>query len=294
MNRRVAKHAVAVLACGIGLIACGGGDRTQIVERGSSERMVIAGSGVPADAQGRDGDFYLDAQTRQLYGPRTHGVWPLPPVPLTGPVGASGQDGQDGEDGASVLNGNGLPLNTLGREGDFYIDLTTTTLYGPKSAGAWPGSGIALSGVAGPVGPAGPTGPAGSGTFALQWNIPSSVGIGNGTVYLNPQGINAAVRYPVLLPQACTQARLQVSTFGAPTAGNRFSFQALRTPGPDIDASRTADVAGLSCTITDTVRSCDVSASVSLQDGDAIEVLVEGTQAINETGGSWSIGFTCE
>ena len=98
----------------------------------------------------------------------------------------------------------------------------------------------------------------------------------------------------MLLPQACTQARLQVSTFGAPTAGNSFSFQALRTPGPDIVAASTADVAGLGCTITDTVRSCDVSASVSLLDGDAIEVRVVGTQSIIETGGSWSIGFTCE
>lgn len=280
VDRRVAKHLVAALACAIGLGACGGGDSVQI-----TERMVIAGSGGPADAQGRDGDFYLDTQTQQLYGPRTNGLWPLPPVPLAGPAGATGQDG------ASVLNGNGAPLNTLGRDGDFYVDLATTTLFGPKVANAWPGGGIALIG---PAGPAGPAGPGGTALFSIRWTIPSNIGNGNGTYYLNPQGITTNVRYPVLLPHACSQARLQVSTFGTPTAGNSFSFQVLRTPGPDLVVDSTTDVAGLNCTINDGVRSCDVQSTSSLQDGDAIEVRVVGTQAIIETGGSWSIGFTCE
>jgi len=40
--------------------------------------------------------------------------------------------GPQGPRGKSILNGNGVPAENLGLEGDFYYDKTTTRFYGPK------------------------------------------------------------------------------------------------------------------------------------------------------------------
>jgi hypothetical protein len=40
--------------------------------------------------------------------------------------------GPQGPRGKSILNGNGVPSENLGLEGDFYYDKTTTRFYGPK------------------------------------------------------------------------------------------------------------------------------------------------------------------
>jgi hypothetical protein len=67
-----------------------------------------------------------------------------------------------------VLNGTGAPANTLGNNGDFYIDTAANVLYGPKAAGGWPTTGTNLigpqgqGGAQGPQGPAGPQGPQGN------------------------------------------------------------------------------------------------------------------------------------
>lgn len=58
------------------------------------------------------------------------------------------EDGQEfelgqGLDGQSILNGSNNPPNSLGNDGDFYLNTTNYTLFGPKASGAWP-SGVAL------------------------------------------------------------------------------------------------------------------------------------------------------
>ncbi len=51
-----------------------------------------------------------------------------------------------GPSGNSIHNGSGAPTdNGLGQDGDFYLDTDTYTMYGPKAAGTWPGSGTVLS-----------------------------------------------------------------------------------------------------------------------------------------------------
>jgi hypothetical protein len=40
--------------------------------------------------------------------------------------------GPQGPRGKSILNGNGVPAENLGLEGDFYYDKATTRFYGPK------------------------------------------------------------------------------------------------------------------------------------------------------------------
>ena len=83
---------------------------------------------------------------------------------VDGATGPTGDTGPTGPTGASMLSGAGAPSNGVGADGDFYFDSTNTAVYGPKAAGAWPGSGTSLigpTGSTGPIGPTGDTGPAG-------------------------------------------------------------------------------------------------------------------------------------
>ena len=68
-----------------------------------------------------------------------------------GATGATGVAGAAGADGKMVRNGTSNPVSSTGVDGDFYINTTTNTLFGPKANGAWP-SGVSL------VGPTGATG----------------------------------------------------------------------------------------------------------------------------------------
>jgi len=78
-----------------------------------------------------------------------------------GPQGAQGPQGLSGADGKTVLNGSGNPSNAFGNNGDFYINTSNNTLFGPKTSSGW-GSGQSLIGPTGPQGPQGNQGPAGA------------------------------------------------------------------------------------------------------------------------------------
>ena len=52
-----------------------------------------------------------------------------------------GTPGPQGPRGKTILNGNGIPSENLGLEGDFYYDKTTTKFYGPKPSDlTWAGA----------------------------------------------------------------------------------------------------------------------------------------------------------
>lgn len=59
--------------------------------------------------------------------------------------GDVGPKGQDGQNGSTILSGNGAPVAANGKNGDFYLDLSTMQLYGPKSDAGW-GAGTTLKG----------------------------------------------------------------------------------------------------------------------------------------------------
>ena len=80
----------------------------------------------------------------------------------------------------TILNGNGAPSKSVGIDGDFYIDVKNSKLYGPKYKGVWPDAislkgpqglpgangldgadGKTISNVSSTTGPIGPQGPAG-------------------------------------------------------------------------------------------------------------------------------------
>jgi len=126
----------------------------------SWNQQVATGPAGPAGATGPAGP----AGTA---GPKgdTGAAGPTGPPGATGPAGpkgdtgAAGPQGPGGANGNTLLNGTAAPDNSAGNPGDFYLDVATDMLFGPKTAGGWPATGISL---AGPAGPQGATGPAGS------------------------------------------------------------------------------------------------------------------------------------
>lgn len=71
-------------------------------------------------------------------GSGTHADWN---IALLGTFGTNGTNGN------TILNGTGAPSNGLGNNGDYYLNNTPPPcLYGPKAAGAWPGTCVSLVG----------------------------------------------------------------------------------------------------------------------------------------------------
>jgi hypothetical protein len=82
------------------------------------------------------------------------------------PAGFVAVPGKQGEKGSGILSGKGIPDIKLGVIGDFYLDIESYKLFGPKSEKDNWGTGTSLVGPQGPSGgggrgPAGETGPTG-------------------------------------------------------------------------------------------------------------------------------------
>lgn len=79
-------------------------------------------------------------------------------------VGATvAANGEDGVDGNTIISGisSSPPVNSVGNNGDYYLDRINYVIFGPKSGGSWPTTGVSLRGPQGPQGPEGPQGPQG-------------------------------------------------------------------------------------------------------------------------------------
>lgn len=112
---------------------------------GEDGTVIYSGETEPDEALGKLGDFYFARVTAIMYGPKGNLGWG-PGTNLKGANGTNGMNGTNGANGNSILNGTGLPLNTLGNNGDFYIDISTYVMYGPKTAGTWSPYGTSLKG----------------------------------------------------------------------------------------------------------------------------------------------------
>lgn len=131
---------------------------------GSTDGTVLYGLGVPAGSVGNNNDTYIDTGTGIFYK-KAVGSWTQVFSMQTGPagpVGANGTNGTNGIDGKTILSGTTDPSNLYtGIDGDFYMNTSTFTFFGPKSGGVWP-AGISIVGADGADGPAGPKGDAGA------------------------------------------------------------------------------------------------------------------------------------
>ncbi len=146
-SRRQFLTAAAAFAAGTATVGTADAAQTKLV-------TLLNGRGAPRRRLGIVGDFYIDYQRHTIYGPKRQSGWGRP-TSLIGPAGAdpSGAPGQAGAAGPagpasySILHGHGPPAASLGVDNDFYIDTSTTQLYGPREGGVW-GSPVSLSGSA--------------------------------------------------------------------------------------------------------------------------------------------------
>ena len=80
-----------------------------------------------------------------------------------GPLGPQGERGEQGTRGAAgadgnlILSGTGAPTGSIGEIGDYYLNTTNATLYGPKTNAGW-GSATSLQGPRGATGAQGAKG----------------------------------------------------------------------------------------------------------------------------------------
>ncbi|WP_254529482.1 MULTISPECIES: collagen-like protein [unclassified Sphingobacterium] len=124
--------------------------------KGENGSTILSGTTDPSSAIGKDGDFYLNLNSKKLFGPKKSGNWGTA-IELNGKDGLNGQNGQNGQNGAdglngtngtngnTILSGNGIPSYYSGNIGDFYIDLSKMDFYGPLTSNGW-GSPISLKG----------------------------------------------------------------------------------------------------------------------------------------------------
>jgi len=199
---------------------------------GVDGQTVLNGSGAPGGGTGQDGDFYIDTDVYDIYGPKAAGVWGGG-TSLVGPAGADGQ---------TVLNGSGAPGGGTGQDGDFYIDTDVYDIYGPKAAGVW-GAGTSL------VGPAG-SGGLKTAMFPAESNGNSSVG------NMRDRGVGATANFNFNFWTSADFTTLASATvIGIPSAGAAGAAR-------DIDLDSTYGDVGMSVTQyaeTDTAITYDLT-----------------------------------
>lgn len=94
--------------------------------------------------------------------------------------------------GAALFTGSGAPANTLGKNGDVYIDPALGNLYGPKAAGVWPAA-VSLAGQPGQPGGPGPAGPPGPAAFTRLAILDASATAGGSATFTFPADANIAL-----------------------------------------------------------------------------------------------------
>ena len=109
---------------------------------GEDGSMMYSGQGAPSTDIGTEGDYFINTDNGEMFGPKDNDGWGNPIMVLMG------QDGQDGEDGSQIHAGSGAPSTSLGQIGDFYLDQANYDMYGPKTDQGW-GSPINLKGADG-------------------------------------------------------------------------------------------------------------------------------------------------
>ena len=123
---------------------------------------LLSGKGAPKSTVGIDGDFYIDTNKMNIYGPKTKGKWPAA-VSLKGEPGTNGTNGIAGATGAKGSS----PTGSDGAPG----------LIGPAGPAGAPGAtGPAGSGSPGAPGAAGSNGASGSNGTNGSNGAPGSIG----------------------------------------------------------------------------------------------------------------------
>jgi hypothetical protein len=122
-----------------------------------------------------------------------------------GPIGAGGAT-------SSFLHGTAAPSASDGADGDFYLNISSTCLYGPKVVGAWPSTCVSL------VGPQGPSGT----TLSYTAENVSNKGAAGGYAPLNSSSQVPLANLPVI-PYSQTSGVQSSLAFTPLSPGNNLA-----------------------------------------------------------------------
>lgn len=246
---------------------------------GTNGSAVLSGSGAPGNTIGNNGDFYLDTSTWTIYGPKANGVWPAGVSLINQGSSGSGSGtgtgaGSGSDTGGHILSGSGAPSDSIGVDGDFYLDTTTSTLYGPKTGGKWPGTGITMT-----------TGTVYSGNF----NVPDTLSRGAYVMTGDGGAVALPSDFGVTIPYDCKSVSLTATTLGKPTGV--LNLAVFKVTGSGASATY-APVSGLNCKISNGQQNCSVQAPAgAIAHGDKLQVQLDNNQA---TGwGGLSVNLAC-
>lgn len=276
-------HLLTVLVLA-SLAACGGsgGGPPPLPESTApaSWTTVLSGPAAPTAEVGKDGDYFLDASTGVLYGPKTAGAWPAEGFSLAGAAGPAGPAGPQGDPGAPGAAGPQGPQGDPGATG-------ATGAQGPQGD----------PGAAGATGAQGPQGDSGPPSFEFAWAFSAANFQAPGTWSVNAIGTardRAVERFAQLLPQDCETGTFRAATLGTPAAGQSHKFTLHRAAGPT-PAAAGLDPTGFSCTLDADTRACNTFGNASFLTGDAIELVWENSHPISEQTpqGAVIVSFSC-
>ncbi len=151
------KKRIILLVSALALSLCSCGTNTSYVTGPQGEQGIqgekgndgldglslLVGEESPDNSLGKNGDTYIDTTSFDYYL-KKDGTWTkLGNIKGSdgvdgekGEQGIQGEKGNDGSDGLSILSGQGEPNNSLGKDGDSYINTLTFDYYF-KNDGAW-------------------------------------------------------------------------------------------------------------------------------------------------------------
>ena len=170
----------------------------------AAANTVKSGSGVPSTKVGINGDFYIDLNTMNFYGPKKNNRWPLP-TSLRGPAGPVGPSGVDGKNGATA----NATAGSAGVNG-------TTGATGPKGDTGATGATGAAGSSSGSAGAKGDTGAAGA------------TGATGATGSKGDTGTVSAIQAINLTPwqlSSASPAESESTSFGSLAAGKNYYFR---------------------------------------------------------------------
>jgi hypothetical protein len=114
------------------------------------------------------GDAHMVTSTGNLHIWGDDGTWhelghvqgPAGPAGAAGAQGPQGEQGVAGTHGSVIMHGDGPPQANTGVNGDYWINQTDSTVWGPKTDAGWGSAGFSIKGATGSQGPAGARGSA--------------------------------------------------------------------------------------------------------------------------------------
>lgn len=150
--------------------------------RGSVGHSFLYGTSVP-NAEGNDGDYYLDTATMFLYGPKASGTWPSGTA-LIGATGATGPTGPTGPAGGAGPTGPTGPAGSA----VYAVDSGSANVYVGSGTGSL-AAGLAVNLEIGHTN---------TGTSTFNWNSGGAVAIKIGTAALAGGELGAGKVVPLV------------------------------------------------------------------------------------------------